>query len=116
MLGIEKEAVLDFGTDLNMFDTAATFAGFDDSRLPFDVLAEHKRKGVGTCAPNRKWRDFYVDGLFTSASHYIIKCNDQDEFPIDTVAEGGMCYLYAHGDTRTFYRLRENKSKYRRMS
>ena len=108
VLGIEKEAVLDFGTDLNMFDTAATFASFDDSRLPFDVLAEHKRKGVGTCAPNRKWRYFYVDGLFTSASHYIIKSNDQDEFPIDTVAEGGMCYLYAHGDTRTFYRLREN--------
>jgi len=112
-LGIEKEVVLEFGSDLKMFNWAATFGGYDDKRLPFEVLREHKRIAPGephdgTCDPNRKWRYFYIDGLFASASHYVIKSNDRDDFPIGSLGANGMCYLYAHGDTRTYMRLREN--------
>ena len=40
------------------------------------------------------------------AQHYIIKSNDQDDFQLEGLACMG--YLYAHGDTRTFQRLRAN--------
>ena len=45
------------------------------------MIEEHKRKSHGgTRNLNRKWRYFYIDGLFSSATHYIIKSNDQDDF------------------------------------
>lgn len=47
-----------------------------------------------------------LPGLFSNATHYIIKSNDIDEFDMESVARMG--YLYAHGDTRTFERLRVN--------
>lgn len=84
----------------------------------------------------RKWRYFYVNGLFSSGTHIVIKNNDQDEFNIEEVAQLNkflthmcicMCvltacashsslppqvaqqgFLYAHGDTRTYTRLRTN--------
>ena len=75
------------------------------------MLPEHQRKSddpeiAGTCDPNRKWRYFYVDGLFPCATHYIIKSNDADEFNVESL--GRTAFLYAHGDTRTFTRLRAN--------
>ena len=82
------------------------YADVPDARLPFDVLPDHQRKAHNnTCEPLRKWRYFYVDGIFASATHYIIKSNDQDQLLMDTLAPSG--YLYAHGDTRTFKRLRD---------
>jgi len=83
------------------------FAEVPDPRLPFEVLPDHQRKAFNnTCEPFRKWRYFYVDGLFASATHYIIKSNDLDELDMETLAPNG--YLYAHGDTRTYKRLRDN--------
>ena len=82
------------------------FSNIPDAQLPFDVMPDHQRKAHNnTCEPLRKWRYFYVDGLFASATHYIIKSNDLDQLEMDTLAPSG--YLYAHGDTRTFKRLRD---------
>ena len=53
-------------------------------------------------------RYFYVDGLFASATHYIFKSNDNDKFDLETLPQCKAAFLYAHGDTRTFKRLRSN--------
>ena len=81
------------------------------SRDTFPVLADHRRKHLvgaehDTCHPNRKWRYFYVDGLFANATHYVLKSNDTDAFDMESLTRMG--YLYAHGDTRTYKRLRAN--------
>ena len=105
--GTEKDVAIDWMYSLDEFDKADAFRDIPDSKLPFPVLAEHRRKSNrSTCAPDRKWRYYYVDGLFANASHYIIKSNDTDEFNIESLARSG--FLYAHGDTRTFKRLRSN--------
>ena len=54
----------------------------------------------------RQWRYCDVDALFSSATHYVIKCNDQDDFSMAAV--GQEVFVYAHGDTRTYKRLRGN--------
>ena len=105
--GTEKELRIDWIYSLEEFDKSSNFASIPDSQLPFQVLAEHMRKAhSNTCEPNRKWRYFYVDGVFANATHYIIKSNERDEFDIESVAKMG--FLYAHGDTRTYKRLRAN--------
>ena len=105
--GTEKELQMDFMYKTDDFSNPAVFADTPDSKLPFEVIDDHKRKTHGgTCDPNRKWRYFYVDGLYSNATHYIIKNNDHDEFDIEGMARMG--FLYAHGDTRTFKRLRAN--------
>ena len=38
-------------------------------------------------APARKWRYFYVDGLFAAATHYIIKSNESDEFNMEALGK-----------------------------
>ena len=82
-------------------------AQMPDSKLPFPVLPDHKRKHMGnTCDPNRKWRYLYVDALFRSGTHIVIKNNDRDVFNVEEL--GSLGFLYAHGDTRTFKRLRAN--------
>jgi hypothetical protein len=105
--GTEKEPMIDFLYQLELFDFANEYCDRSDLQLPFEVLEDHKRVTHGfTCDPNRKWRYYYVDGLFSNATHYIIKNNDQDEFDIEGLTRMG--FLYAHGDTRTFKRLRAN--------
>lgn len=105
--GSEKELTLDFLHSLEEFDRAQSYTGIPDQQLPFDLLPEHATKQFGnTCEPNRKWRYFYVDGLYANATHYIIKNNDADEFDIERFARMG--FVYAHGDTRTYKRLRSN--------
>jgi len=105
--GTEKDLNIDFIYDVKEFDRVEPFRNIRDSELPFPVLAEHQRpKYNNTCDPNRKWRYFYMDGLFANASHYIIKNNDKDDFNLDLFAPMG--YLYAHGDSRTYKRLANN--------
>jgi hypothetical protein len=105
--GTEKELKIDFMYSSDEFDSASSFATEPDSRLPFAVLDEHRRTAyAGTCDPSRKWRYFYVDGLFANATHYILKNNDRDEFNIEGISRMG--HIYAHGDTRTYKRLRAN--------
>jgi hypothetical protein len=105
--GSEKELEIDFLYTLDEFDVAQTYAGVPDENLPFDVVPEHKRANMGgTCDPNRKWRYFYVDGMFSAATHYVIKSNDQDEFNMEMMGQN--VFVYAHGDTRTYKRLRAN--------
>ena len=78
-----------------------------DAKLPFPVLADHKRKSHNnTCDPNRKWRYFYIDGIFRSATHIVLKNNDIDSFNVEEI--GSLGFLYAHGDSRTYKRLRAN--------
>ena len=105
--GSEHELEIDFYYTPSEFEKASTFAEVPDDNLPFEVLLEHQRKNMdNTCDPNRKWRYFYLDGLFSSASHHIIKSNDSDEFNMESI--GQIAYIYAHGDTRTYKRLRAN--------
>lgn len=105
--GTEKTLNIDFYYDVKQFESSEAFHDIKDNMLPFDVLAEHTRRGGNnTCDPKRKWRYFYVDSLFSSATHYVIKTNDKDEFNVDQYAPMG--YLYAHGDTRTYKRLASN--------
>ena len=83
-VGTEREVEIDFLYNTSMFETARTYADIQDEDLPFEVLLEHQRKNANnTCDPNRKWRYFYIDGLFANASHYIIKSNDSDEFNME---------------------------------
>jgi len=79
-----------------------------DEKLPFEVIAEHKAKSLGgRCDPNRKWRYFYIDAIFRSGTHIVLKSKDQDEFSVEDLgAQQG--FLYAHGDSRTYKRLRAN--------
>jgi len=108
--GSEREAEIDWLYETAAYDKATIFADIPDNKLPFDVLPDHQRKAFNlTCDPNRKWRYFYIDGLFASATHYIIKSADLDELDMETLAPNA--YLYAHGDTRTFKRLRDNIQK-----
>ena len=105
--GSEPECPIDWGYSHDDFIKASDFAGAPDDSLPFDVVKEHQRKAYNnTCDPNRKWRYFYVDGIFRSGSHLVLKSNDRDEFNMNDV--GSMGYLFAHGDSRTFKRLRVN--------
>ena len=109
--GLEKDLLIDWYYSLDEFDKPSTYSEVDDARLPFPVLADHRRKHLvgaehDTCHPNRKWRYYYIDGLFRNATHYIIKTNDADEFDIEGFARSG--FVYAHGDTRTYKRLRAN--------
>ena len=110
-IGTEAELSLDFLYSLDEFDQASAFSAVPDEELPFPVAPEHKRKHLvgaehDTCHPNRKWRYFYVDGLFANATHYVLKSNDTDAFDMESLTRMG--YLYAHGDTRTYHRLRAN--------
>lgn len=105
--GTEKELTVDFMYELKSFERAETYHDIPDSKMPFPVLPDHQRVAFNnTCDPNRKWRYFYLDGLFSAATHYIIKSNDSDELNMDNVAPQG--YLYAHGDSRTYRRLSSN--------
>ena len=83
------------------------FANIPDAQLPFAVIKEHQRKAYNnTCDPNRKWRYVYVDGIFSAGTHIVIKNNDTDSFDIEEAGTPG--FLYAHGDSRTYKRLRSN--------
>lgn len=62
--------------------------------------------GLKPATAARKWRYYYIDSIFKSGTHIVIKNNDRDEFNIEEIATQG--FLYAHGDTRTFKRLRAN--------
>lgn len=105
--GTEKEQKIDFFYHLDDFASSARFHKYVDPKLPFAVFDEHRRKDFGgTCDPARKWCYFYMDGLFSSASHYVIKNNDWDDFDVESIARTG--YLYAHGDMTTYKRLRQN--------
>jgi len=108
--GQERDFTLDFKYTSADFEKASTFAAVPVHKLPFDVIPEHQRpKHNYTCDPARKWRYFYVDGIFKAGTHIVIKNNDRDEFIVEEVAMQG--FLYAHGDTRTFKRLRANIQK-----
>jgi len=105
--GSERDFSFDYKYTPADFEAPQDFADVPDHRLPFEVLADHQRaKYNDTCDPSRKWRYFYIDGLFKSGTHIVIKNNDTDEFNLDEVTSQG--FLYAHGDTRTFKRLRAN--------
>ena len=105
--GTEKELKMDFLYNLDDFDSPSKFRKHPDPKLPFEVLQEHKRQEyAGTCEPNLKWGYFYMDGLFSSATHHIIKNNDLDEFDLESLSRTG--YFYAHGDSITYQRLRKN--------
>ena len=108
--GTEAIRDFDFMSKTEHYMTAAKLSQYQacpDESLPLPIVEEHKRKEHnGTVDPLRKWRYFYVDGLFASATHYIIKSNDTDEFNMETL--GRSAFLYAHGDTRTYTRLRAN--------
>lgn len=99
--------MIDYGYTVDEFDVPEEFTNVPDHKLPFEVVEEHKRKTHNmTCDPNRKWRYHYVDGVFAAGTHYILKSNDKDEFNVEEV--GSLGFLYAHGDTRTYKRLRAN--------
>jgi len=105
--GAKKELGIDFLYSLGEFDRASAFADNPDEHLPFSVLPEHMSKSHdNACEPNRKWRYHYVDGLFANATHYVLKSNDTDEFDLESLTRTG--FLYAHGDSRTYKRLRAN--------
>jgi hypothetical protein len=105
--GSEREFSFDFRYSPADFEDSAAYEDVEDHKLPFEVLADHQRKAFGgTCDPNRKWRYFYVDAIFKSGTHIVIKNNDRDAFVMDEV--GNIGFLYAHGDTRTYKRLRAN--------
>ena len=88
--GSEKALPIDWMYSLDEFDRPSTFASVPDSRLPFQVVTEHMRKSHGnTCDPNRKWRYFYVDALFRSGTHMVIKNNDRDEFNVEELGPLG---------------------------
>ena len=105
--GSEKDFTFDYLYSTEDYESSAKFAKVKDSKLPFAVIAEHQRKAYNnTCDPNRKWRYVYVDGIFSSGTHIVIKNNDSD--PFDVEEAGTLGFLYAHGDSRTYKRLRSN--------
>jgi hypothetical protein len=101
---VGRELEIDFIHSFDEYEDPEPFADTPDDKLPFDVVSEHIRKD-GTCNPARKWRYFYLDGLFGSATHYIIKNNEKDDFNMEQL--GRMGFVFAHGDTRAYKRLRQ---------
>jgi hypothetical protein len=105
--GTEKVLDINFAYSLHDFDAASEY-NVAESRLPFDVADDHKADAQGgvACDPMRKWSYFYSDALFASASYYVLKNDDRDEFDIESFAKLG--FVYANGDTCTYRRLRRD--------
>ena len=104
--GTERDFLFDYKYRPDDFTDPDGFSDKQDNELPFFILPEHSSVKYGGCMPNRKWRYCYIDALFRSGTHIVIKNNDTDSFNIDELGLQG--FLYAHGDTRTYKRLRAN--------
>ena len=78
--GTERDFLFNYGYSLEEFSepgTMETFGEVEDHKLPFAVIKEHQRKAYNnTCDPQRKWRYFYVDSLWASGTHIVLKNND----------------------------------------
>ena len=58
-------------THTHMHAHTHAYTQVPDHKLPFDVIPEHQRpKHNYTCDPARKWRYFYVDGIFKAGTSH----------------------------------------------